>query len=77
MLLFRFSCAPDDSLDKLRREIEEARRQNEALEAANRLAYARIDSLQREGRRKQKLVDSLAVVMKNREKTIIKTESSA
>jgi hypothetical protein len=72
MLLFRFSCAPDDSLDRLRREIEEVRRKNDALEAANRLAFARIDSLQREDRRKQKLADSLAVVIKNREKTIIK-----
>jgi len=72
MLLFKFSCAGDQNLDKLRQEIEEVRRQNDALEAANRLAFVRIDSLRREDRRKQQLADSLAKVVQIREKRIIK-----
>ena len=72
MLLFKFSCAGDQNLDKLRQEIEEVRRKNDALEAANRLAFVRIDSLRREDRRKQQLADSLAKVVQIREKRIIK-----
>ena len=72
MLLFRFTCAGDENLQKLRQEIEEVRRKNETLEAANRLAFARIDSLQRVDQRNKKLADSLASAIKIREKTIIK-----
>jgi hypothetical protein len=72
MLLFRLTCAGGQSLKKLRQEVEEVRRKNEALEAANRLAYARIDSLQRLDRRNKKLADSLANAVKIREKKIIK-----
>ncbi|MCG3119588.1 MAG: hypothetical protein ALAOOOJD_02026 [bacterium] len=70
MMLFKFSCAGDQDLERLRQEIAEIRRQNESLEALNRLAAARIDSLQREDRRKQQLADSLASVVKIREKRI-------
>jgi len=72
MLLFKFSCAGDQNLDKLLKEIAEVREKNNALETANRLAFARIDSLQREDRRKQQLADSLAKVVQIREKRIIK-----
>jgi hypothetical protein len=72
MLLFRFTCAGDANLEKLLREIEEVREKNKILEEANRLAFARIDSLQIEDRRKQQLADSLASAIKIRDKKIIK-----
>jgi len=72
MLLFKFSCAGGQNLDKLLKEIAEVREKNKALEEANRLAFVRIDSLQLEDRRKQQLADSLAKVVQIREKRIIK-----
>jgi len=72
MLLFKFSCAPDTNLDELRREIEEVRRQNEALEAANRLAFARIDSLRLVDAINKARADSLRKEIRDRTKVITK-----
>ena len=72
MLLFKFSCAPDTNLDELRREIEEVRRQNEALEAANRQAFARIDSLRLVDAINKARADSLRKEIRDRTKVITK-----
>ncbi|MDZ7290851.1 MAG: hypothetical protein ONB44_06575 [candidate division KSB1 bacterium] len=72
MLLFKFTCAPDQNLDKLRREIEQVRRQNDSLEAINRLAEARIDSLRQRDIRKRELADSLEKEIQSKTKVITK-----
>jgi hypothetical protein len=70
MLLFKFSCAPDQEVERILAENREILRRNDSLEAVNRRAEARIDSLRNEDRRKQALADSLARVVQNRERRI-------